>query len=367
MTSLALEPGRHMSNANAAHAARILVVDDEDTIRLVLAKYLRTRGFEVATAESGDAALETLSTARFDLMLCDVRMPGLSGVEIVPRALETNPDLGIVMLSAVNDAPTATEAMAQGVLDYLIKPVELQVLHEAVTRALQKRSQLSEQKRVERAVREEVAERTKELELEKEHLRDVSVGVVETLVIRMEARDAFLRGHSARVGELAASIADYMGLASDVVEDIRIAGRLHDLGNVGLREGLLSKAGSLTPEEFDEMKEHVRIGVDILMPIRHLERAVIFVGDHHERWDGGGYPHGRVGENISVGGRILAAADAFDSLISRRPYREPRSVDDAVDQMRQSVGSHFDSRVFEALRAVVKRRRTLAFVEKIST
>src|SRR5688572_25547335 len=163
MTSAAVEPASN-ETATAKDAPRILVVDDEDTIRLVLAKYLRTRGFDVATAESGDAALEKLSEGRFDLMLCDVRMPGLSGVEIVPTALETDPELGIVMLSAVNDAPTATEAMAQGVLDYLIKPIELQHLYEAVTRALHKRALMREQRRVDVAIREEVALRTKALE-----------------------------------------------------------------------------------------------------------------------------------------------------------------------------------------------------------
>src|SRR5438270_12524134 len=123
MRSRALENHVSMTSWTGASAARILVVDDEDTIRLVLARYLRTRGFEVATADSGDAALETLSGSRFDLMLCDVRMPGLSGVEIVPRALEANPDIGVVMLSAVNEASTATEAVSNGVLEYLAKRI----------------------------------------------------------------------------------------------------------------------------------------------------------------------------------------------------------------------------------------------------
>jgi len=365
MTSLALENNASMTSSTGANAARILVVDDEDTIRLVLAKYLRTRGFDVATAESGDAALEALSGSRFDLMLCDVRMPGLSGVEIVPRALEASPDLGIVMLSAVNDASTATEAMSTGVLDYLTKPIELQVLHDAITRALHKRSLLAEQRRVERAIREEVASRTKELELEKAHLRDLSVGMVEALVNAMEAKDPFQRGHSARVGDLAATIADYMGLAPDVVEEVRIAGRLHDVGNIGVREGVLNKPGPLTPEETEHVKEHVDVGRAILAPLHHIERAVIFVGDHHERWDGQGYPHGLVGDNISVGGRILAAADAFDSLISRRAYREPVTTDEALERLRGAVGTHLDARVFEGLRAVVKRRKTMVFLDKM--
>jgi putative two-component system response regulator len=365
MTSFAVDDSSPMTTTRSQTQTRILIVDDEDTIRLVLAKYLRTRGFDVATAESGDAALETLAGAKFDIMLCDVRMPGLSGVEIVPAALETDPDLGIVMLTAVNDAPTATEAMANGVLDYLTKPIELQHLFEAVQRALHKRTLLREQRRVEREIREEVAERTRELEHEKAHLRDLTVTVVDTLVAAMEARDVFQRGHSARVAELAASIAEYMGLAPDVVEDVRIAGRLHDVGNIAIRDDVLNKPGALNAEEFAHVKDHVRIGVEILTPLRHIERAVVFVGDHHERWDGSGYPHARGGETISVGGRILAAADAFDAITSRRPYREPRTPDEAVEELTQHVGRLLDPRVFEALRVVVKRRKSLIFIDAI--
>lgn len=365
MTSLALDNTKDTTTTAPAAKTRILVVDDEDTIRLVLAKYLRTRGFDVATAESGDAALETLAGAKFELMLCDVRMPGLSGVEIVPSALETDPDLGIVMLSAVNDAPTATEAMGRGVLDYLTKPIELQHLYEAVQRALHKRGLLKEQRRFEREIREEVAERTRELEMEKAHLRDLTVTMVESLVGAMEARDVFQRGHSARVAQLAASMAEYLRLAPDVVEDVRVAGRLHDVGNIGIRDDVLNKPGPLDAEEFTHVKDHVRIGVEILTPLRHIERAIVFVGDHHEYWDGSGYPYARAGESISVGGRILAAADAFDAMTSRRPYREPKTPEEAVEELRGTTGTMLDPRVYEALRVIVKRRTSLIFIDAI--
>jgi putative two-component system response regulator len=369
MTSLAVELHNMSSQAAptpaATQAVRVLVVDDEDTIRLVLAKFLRTRGFDVATAESGVAALEQLSAAKFDLMLCDVRMPGMSGVELVPNALEADPDLGIVMLSAVNDAPTATEAMAQGVLDYLTKPIELQALYEAVQRALHKRMLVREQHRVDRRIREEVADRTRELEEEKSHLRELTVRVVETLVNAMEAKDLYQRGRSARVAELAASVADYMQLSPEVVEDIRVAGRLHDLGNIAIRADVLNKPGALTPEEIDHVRDHVRIGVEILTPLRHIERAVSFIGDHHEHWNGGGYPNAKSGEDISIGGRILAAADAYDSLISKRAFRDPVSPDEALQLLRVKVGGQFDPTVFEALRAVVKKRRTLTFIDPV--
>ena len=349
--------------AAAPPRVRILVVDDEDTIRLVLAKYLRTRGFEVATAESGDGALEALSKAKFDLMLCDVRMPGLSGMELVPAALEADPNLGIVMLSAVNDAPTATEAMGHGVLDYLTKPIELHYLYDAVQRALHKRMLVSEQHRVDSVIREEVAERTKELEQEKTHLREMTVNVVEMLVNAMEAKDVYQRGHSARVAQVAASVAEYMELSPEVVEDVRLAGRLHDIGNVGIRTDVLNKPGALNPEEIAHVRDHVRIGVDILAPLRHIERVVIFVGDHHEHWDGSGYPHTKTGDQISIGGRILAAADAFDSMISHRAFRDPVTTDEALDHMRKHTGTQFDPNVYEALRAIVKKRKTLVFID----
>jgi putative two-component system response regulator len=365
MTHSALDEHPPVSTSLPATKTRILVVDDEDTIRLVLAKYLRTRGFDVTTAESGGAALEALAESKFDLMLCDVRMPGLSGVELVPAALEAAPGLGIVMLSAVNDAPTATEAMAHGVLDYLTKPIELQHLYEAVQRALHKRMLVSEQGRFERAIREEVEERTKELEREKAHLRDVTVNVIETLVNAMEAKDVYQRGRSARVGESAASIAEYLELAPDVVEDVRIAGRVHDVGNIGIRSDVLNKAAPLNPDEIAHMRDHVRIGVDILTPLRHIERAVVFVGDHHEHWNGAGYPNGRAGEQISIGGRILAVADAFDALISRRAYRDPVPAEQALELLSGQVGVQFDANVFQALRAVVKKRKTLVFIDPL--
>lgn len=338
-------------------ATRILVVDDEDTIRLVLAKFLRTRGFDVATAESGDAALEVLSGSRFDLMLCDVRMPGLSGVELVPAALEIDPDLGIVMLSAVNDAPTATEALASGVLDYLIKPIELQKLHEAVARALEKRAGLRDPRRVDRVVREQVATRTTEIERDRMHLREIAVQVLESLVTAMEAKDPYQHGHSARVAEVAVAVAEYLGLGPDVVEDLRVAALLHDIGNVGVRAEVVHKATALTPDELAHVREHVRIGVEILRPLSFAERVVSFVGDHHERWDGGGYPQGRSGEHVSVGGRILALADAYVAMTSRRPHRDGMDGEVALEHLRAEVGTGYDPRVFEALRVVVKRGR----------
>ena len=345
---------------------RVLVVDDEETIRTALARFLRARGYEAEVAESGIAALIMLERQRFALMVCDVRMPGMTGLEVVPEALQLDPDLAILMLSAVNDAPTATDALSHGAMDYLVKPIELVDLQRAVERCTHRRQLEIERRRVEEHIREEVALRTSELEKEKAALHALTIGVAETLINAMEAKDVYLRGHSSRVADQAASIAESMGLDPDVVENVRLAGRLHDVGKIGIREDILNKAGPLTEEEFEQVKDHVRMGMEILTPLKHIPVALEFVHDHHEHWDGGGYPRGLAGDQITIGGRILAACDAFDALTSRRAYRDAMDPRETIAYLEQNeVGRLLDPDVFTALKGVVHRRKSLTFIDDV--
>jgi putative two-component system response regulator len=335
------------------NTSRILVVDDEEVIRLALRKFLRSRGYEVDVAPNGPAALELLGTERYALMLSDVRMPEMSGIELVPLARQKDEDLAIIMLTAVNDAPTATEAFSQGALDYMMKPVELSELEVALERAIAKRGEGIEKRRIEALIREEVKLRTAELEQEKEALRLLTVSIPQTLINAMEAKDEYLRGHSSRVAEMAANVARQMGLDENTVSDLHLAGRLHDVGKIGIREEVLHKPAKLTEDEFDHVKTHVKIGCDILDPLPHLKRVRQFVADHHEHIDGSGYPVGTRGEEISMGGRILTVCDSFDALTSRRPYRDPLTPEGALDFMRNDVGRLFDPKAYEALREVI--------------
>jgi response regulator RpfG family c-di-GMP phosphodiesterase len=335
---------------------RILIVDDEETIRLALRKFLRSRGYEVEIAGSGDQAMEFLDKDSFSLMLCDVRMPGMTGVQVVPLARKKDRDLAIIMLTAVNDAATATEVLASGATDYLMKPVELADLQQAVDRALHKRDELIDLRRVDMLIREEVALRTAELEAEKESLRLMSVSIAETLINAMEAKDLYLRGHSQRVAELAGQLAEELDLDEATCEDLRVAGRLHDVGKIGIREAILNKPGRLTSEEFEHVKRHVQIGLDILAPLFHIKNPLQYVEHHHERWDGAGYPQGLTGEAIPMGARILCAADTFDALTSKRAYREPLEPLAALDHLRVDSGAQFDPSVYDALVRVIKKR-----------
>ncbi|HEX5580374.1 MAG TPA: HD domain-containing phosphohydrolase, partial [Gemmatimonadaceae bacterium] len=294
----------------------------------------------------------------FAAMMCDVRMPGMTGTELVPRAIEIDRNLAVMMLTAVNDAPTATGALSSGAMDYLMKPVELADLQQALQRILARRAREMEQREVDRRIREEVALRTAELEREKAALRTLTVGIVETLINAQEAKDVHLRGHSQRVADLGAAVAQELGLAPAMVEDIRLAGRLHDVGKIGVREEVLNKPGRLTPEEFEHIKGHVQIGVEILAPLRHIiGTALQYVHDHHEQVGGGGYPRGLSGEEISLGGRILCACDVFDALTSTRSYREPLTPDAALELIGSQAGALVDENVFAALRVVVARQR----------
>src|SRR4051812_2256200 len=241
---------------------RILIVDDESTIRNALARFLRERGYEVHECGSGPAALAVLTQEHFAVMLCDIRMPEMSGLDVVPRAIEIDRDLAVLMLTAVNDASAATDALGNGALDYLVKPVALTDLQAAVERAVHRRQLEIDRRHVERHIREEVMLRTMELEKEKAALHALTIGIAETLINAMEAKDVYLRGHSRRVAEQAAAVAEVLGLDADVVENIRLAGRLHDIGKIGIREDILNKPGALTDDEYAHVKEHVRIGME---------------------------------------------------------------------------------------------------------
>jgi putative nucleotidyltransferase with HDIG domain len=343
---------------------RVLVVDDEEAVRDALSRFLSARGYVPVTAESGPTALARMSEEHFDIMLCDVRMPLMSGLQLVPHALQIDPDLAVLMLTAVNDASTATEALSQGAMDYLVKPIELAELERAIERAAHRRHLEIQRRNVERIIREEVSVRTEELEREKQSLNDLTVNIAQTLINAMEAKDVYLRGHSQRVAELAASVAETLGLDADLVENVRLAGRLHDVGKIGIREEVLNKPGPLTADEFAHVKDHVRIGMEILAPLKHIPVALEYVLDHHEHYDGSGYPRGITGLEITIGGRILAACDAFDAISSRRAFREAMEPRETIAYLEGFAGRLVDPEVFAALKKVVLRRKTLTFLDE---
>jgi putative nucleotidyltransferase with HDIG domain len=342
----------------------VLVVDDEEPIRNALRKYLKQQQFEVFAAGSADEALQQLRLHKVALMLSDIRMPGTSGVDLVPQALEIEPNLAILMLTAVNDATSAALCMQRGAMDYLTKPIELADLGRAVHRALKRREMLLENRHLNQWLKEEVTTRTAELQRERHRLERLSTATLEALVNALEAKDPYLRGHSARVADLSANIATEVGLSEEDVDRVRMAGRLHDLGKIGTRDAVVNKEGPLTADEFEHVKQHVIIGAQILAPLVHLGDIVAMVKSHHERFDGTGYPDGLRGEEVPLGGRVIAVAEVYDALTTSRPYQEKMTPEQAVERMADLAGTVLDPKVYDALVRIVGRRQTLVFLDE---
>ena len=341
----------------------LLIVDDEEAIRSALKRFLVQQGYETVTADSGKQALEILARQKITGMLLDVHMPGISGIDLVPQIIELEPSIALLMLTAVNDATAAALCMQRGAMDYLTKPIDLEHLKRAIQRALQRRHTMQEDQRINRWLKEEVAIRSAELRLERANLERISVATLEALINALEAKDRYLRGHSARVADLSAMVAAEMGLTDEQVEAVRTAGRLHDIGKIGTREDILNKQGPLTNQEYEHVKEHVVVGSQILAPLIHLKDVIAFVRSHHERWDGLGYPDRLVGEAIPYGARIIGAVEIFDALTTSRPYQEKMDAEIAVERMKDLVGSVLEPRTHEALRTVVARRQALTFLD----
>ena len=343
-----------------------LVVDDEAPVREVLTRFLAGLGHEPVEAADGAEAVAVMKRRKVTLILLDVRLPDTSGLDLVRILLDHEPHAAILMLTAVNDAHTAALCMQRGAMDYLVKPVDLADLERSIARAISRRRDLIEQAETQAWLKQEIVQRGAELRRERGNLERISVATLESLVNALEAKDPYLRGHSARVADFAALVAAEMGLTDEQIEYVRTAGRLHDIGKIGIREDVLAKQGPLTEAEFEHVKTHVTIGAQILAPLTHLRDVISYVRSHHERADGSGYPDGLPAKAIPVGARILGAAEIFDALTTARPYQEKMTPEQAVHRMRDLVGTVIDPDVHRAVEAVVTRRKTLTFLDPLT-
>jgi putative two-component system response regulator len=341
---------------------RILVVDDEPAVREAIEAHLTHRGYEVLTASAGEEALGILARQKISCMLADARLFGTASGELLSRSLERDANLAILVSSSAGDVDEAVHYLQYGAMGYLRKPIDLTQLEAVLLRGLRRRSELIRERGVERLLKEEVVSLGAELARERAKVKGLTIATLEALVAVVEARDPWFAGHSLRVAQLAASIAARTGRTDEEVEQVRHAGLLHDIGMIAVPEGLLSKEGSLTPVEFEEIKRHTAVGSQILAPLPHLSGVSSFVRGHHERWDGKGYPDGLAGEAIPWGARLIGAAEIYDALATARPYREQLAPELAVERMRGLIGSVLAPEVHQALTSVVESGAALVFV-----
>lgn len=351
---------------DALEGGRILIVDDEEAIRTLLAGYLQSQGFQTATAADGHDALSALDRQTFDLILSDVRMPGMDGIALLAEVMRRHPEAGVLMLTGCEDVSIAVGAMKAGALDYLLKPFELAKVRERVQDALARwRGQQAEALRV-RELEDAVHQQTAEVRRLLANLDQASEMTLEALVTALDAREHETKAHSRRVGEYAVYLARRMGVDPDQLEVIRRGAMLHDIGKIGVPDHILLKPGQLTEAEWWEMRKHPQIGYWILSGIQELRPAAEIVLCHHERFDGRGYPRGLRGEEIVLGARIFSVVDSLDAITSDRPYHRGASYQVAREEIAAHAATQFDPLVVERFMEVPVgvweeiRERTLA-------
>ncbi len=338
---------------------RVLIVDDEAALRDVLARFLRSRGYLVHTASDGGAALRELRSQQYALLLSDVRLPDAYGVQLVESALAHDPDLAVILLTGFPDAGVMSAAYKHGAMDYLTKPVPLNDLEQAIERALARRSLARERRQLESFIDREVARETAAFSRERDSRTIAMAESLGRLCAMYEDSLGFLAGSSARVATVASVIAQDLGLPNTTVDDIQTAAAVRDIGLIAVPPDLIGRPGPLGAHEFNRIKQHVRIGVELLAPLGFHPDVVDFVHTHHEHWDGSGYPRRLAGDEIPLGGRIVCTAETFVALISPRPFRSAMSTDDTLEYLTAHVGGLLDPVVYDALVRAVRESHIL--------
>lgn len=326
-----------------------LVVDDEPRLRQALVRLMQGDGFTCLEASSGQEALDLLDRHPVALVLSDLRMPGMDGSELLREMRMAHPDVAVIMLTAVAEAEAAVKCLSLGAMDYLTKPFSYEEVRARAAQALEKRRLITENREYQERLEERVAAQARRIE-------ELFLGSVHSLVEALELKDPYTRGHSARVSFYAATAARALGLGDDAVRQIELGGHLHDIGKIGVREAVLNKAGPLTPEEYEHIMTHPLLGWRILTPLLADQPLVLnIVRSHHERLDGRGVPDGLRGNDIPLEARIASVADAFDAMLSRRPYRQGRSRPEALAELRARTGAQFDPDVVAAFVDIAER------------
>lgn len=333
---------------------RVLIVDDEPVVRRILRQRLSSDGYHCEEAGSAEDALVRLANDSAELVVLDIKMPGKSGVELLPEIKHMYPDTAVIMATATTDATIAIQCMKDGAYDYVVKPFNLDEVAISAQRALEKRRLELENRAYQQHLEEMVAERTAELKQAIGKIKLASLDTIHRLARAAEYKDEDTGAHIKRMSQYSAAIGRIMGLGDRELENILYAAPMHDVGKIGIPDRILLKAGSLDEDEWEIVKKHTVIGAEILRgsDAEFIRLAEVIALTHHEKWDGSGYPRGLRGSEIPLAGRIVAIADVFDALTSVRPYKEPFSIKESLDIVREGRGNHFDPDVVDAFFAI---------------
>lgn len=331
--------------------SRILIVDDETEITAILSDLFAGK-YDCTTAASAEEALGRLAGNDYELVVSDITMPGMSGLDMIPYVKSASPNTVVVMISGMQTVESAIDALRLGAFDYVMKPFDLRQVEAVVKRALEHQDLIVAKERYENQLEELVEQRTAELDKALNSLEDAYRSTLKALTAALETRDLETHGHSERVVTYSLRLGREYGLDGHRMKSLEFGSLLHDIGKIGVPDLILRKPAKLTPEEWVLMREHPLHGQQILRGIAFLEGAARVVAQHHEKWDGSGYPLGLSGEEIDVCARIFSVADAFDAITSNRVYRKGKPYPAAAQELDDWSGKQFDPKVIEAFHKV---------------
>jgi cyclic di-GMP phosphodiesterase len=342
-----------MSAATAENVCkpRLLIVDDEAEVRRVLFDLL-SYSYDCVEVPSAEDAITQLRKKDFHLVISDITMNGMSGLEMIPYVKAISPETVVVMISGMQTIESAINALRLGAFDYLMKPFDLRQAEATVARALEHHELIVAKRCYENQLEELVEQRTHELDQALDSVENAYRATLRALTAALETRDAETHGHSERVVTFSLRLGREYGLTGPQMKALEFGSLLHDIGKIGVPDAILRKPAKLTDEEWELMREHPLHGQQILRGIDFLCGAAKVVAQHHEKWDGSGYPLGLKGTEIDICARIFAVADAFDAITSDRVYRQGRPYAAAAQELDEWAGRQFDPQVVEAFHRV---------------
>jgi putative two-component system response regulator len=326
----------------------ILLVDDEEAIRCILNKGLAMRGYVCEEAEDAEEAMSKLEVNPSDLVILDINMPGRLGTEVLPEITTRFPETSVIMASAVSDNRVIAQCIKDGAQDYINKPFSFEQVLQSVSGTLDKR-------RLELEIQryfQEMGNRSKTEQLEP---RKLFMGAIKTLINTLESGDRYTKGHSEQVAELAVLLGQRLGLSEEQMEDVRWSALLHDVGKIAVDPDILNKPSELTSSEYRHIMTHAVIGPSLVKPFVN-GNVVEIISHHHDHYDGGGLDQLTTGEDIPLGARIVAVADAYQAMTSDRPYRRALTKEDAIDEMLWCSGTQFDPAIAKIMIDIVQEQ-----------
>jgi putative two-component system response regulator len=355
-TKMSISESRSPGNVDPGKI-NILIVDDEKTIQDMLGHLLEINGYSCRTASDAGEARSIMKEHDFELVLCDVNMPGESGIDLIKYLCGAYSGTAVIMVTAEDDKELAETALDMGAYGYVIKPFKANELMINISNALRRRNlEISNRMHMEN-LESIIDERTAELQNTLEKLNKSTEGIIRAVSSTVEIRDPYTAGHQQRVADLAQAIAKEMRLPEEQIQGIGMAGLIHDLGKIAVPAEILTKPGKLSEIEFALIKLHPQAGYDIIKEIEFPWPIARIVVEHHERINGSGYPNGLSGEEMLQESRILAVADVVEAMASHRPYRAALGLDIALEEISKNKGILYDPESADACIKIISKGR----------